>query len=155
MLWFSPSLIIMLNCIWLYKGAYSVVKTAALANARQIHKLYRRSKSTEFELQQPWDFWPMSLCVQVWCDTCTLLGGHFCSNIMDGYIRLAKSCCCSGCICIHMWLLEQGCHAVNAMHCDSMHSAFINGYKEYSPQLWRYNVVGRGSTQLTEGSWAD
>ena len=33
-----------------------------------------------------------------------------------------------------MWLFDQGCHAVNAMDCDSMHSALIDGYKEYSPQ---------------------
>ena len=64
-----------------------------------------------------------------------LLRGRFCSFIVDGYIHLAKSWWCSG--CIHMWLFDQGCHAVNAMDCDSMHSALIDGYKEYSPQLWR------------------
>jgi len=49
----------------------------------------------------------------------------------DVDVHLAKSWCCSG--CIHMWLLKQG--ACHAMHCDIMHSALINGYKEYSPQL--------------------
>ena len=58
----------------------------------------------------------------------------------DGYIHLANSCCCSG--CIHMWLLKQGgCHAANPVLCDSMHHALLNCYKEYSPQLWGWYAV--------------
>ncbi len=44
--------LLLLNCISLYKGAYSA-KTAAVANARQVKKLYRHDQATAFELQRP------------------------------------------------------------------------------------------------------
>ena len=140
--------LILLKCIWLYKGACSA-KTTAVANSRQVHKLYRHNQPTAFELQRP-----MSFCVHGWgCDTCMLLTGRFCSFLM-GWLYTP---------CNIMVLLRLGTHVVawtgRVMQCTVTACTLLwlvatrsTAHNFGGSMLFN---LGRGLRRLTECSWAD